>query len=565
MFKFIFCFLFIFLIIINIPGSAGIEDYVDLEGLTKSGDGWQVTGGRINEESGYIKLHQDKWLMYFLHWRPLTEEKKNLSIEYVRDLMLNFWGHAINFELNNIEGETEICGHKGFFTEGTFGKGAIYTRFIVWNCPRTNRQFIADCNINLRRGTSRELLEVQKSITQTICCHRGGTPESIPGLDKKYQSTRWNLSFYIPENWRTADFTDEEWFPQGMSKDNGSLWTLLTDSEKDIELLWEDTDKDISNQLFDRFLKKIIAYSASAADSSEITDLELTSFQEKDCYCLGKGIYKLKKNMRGFYPIYDYGFRGVLWKKENRAYFAFASLIHLKEFWQRADELTPSDATFENFLWKEVIPSIKVFDSTGSQSLKIEGVFETIRNRRTVREYIDTPVPEEDILKILDAARYAPTAGNVQPWKFVVIKDKARLDSLRVLLQADWERRVKSKAGLDEDERKSYLKGGKSAINNVMIAPVYIMVFVDTTVYPKYALYDGCLAVENLMLCARALGYGTGFFTTYFPEEIIKSFVNASDNLKFICATPIGVPKEWPETPPKKELDEFIIHEGFEK
>jgi nitroreductase len=565
MLKFILHFLFISFISTNISYPKGIEDYIDLQGLTETGDDWQVISAEIEDRQGHIKLHQDKWLMYFLHWRSLTEEKKSLSIEYVRDLMLNFWGQAINFELNNIEGEIEVCGHKGFFTEGTFGKGAIYTRFIVWNCPQTNRQFIADCNINLRRGTSKELLEVQKSITQTICCHQGKASKVIPELAKKYQSSEWNLSFYMPENWRTADFTDEEWFPQGMSKDNGSVWTLLTDSEKHIELLWEKTEEDISPSLFDKFLKKIITYSFSAEDSSEITDLELTSLQRKDGYYLGEGIYKFKKNIRGSYLTYDYGFRGILWKKENRAYFTLASLIQLKEFWQRANDLTPSDVTFENFLWNEVIPYIKVFNSTDNQDLKIEGVFETIRNRRTVREFRDTPVPEGDILKILDAARYAPTAGNVQPWKFVVIKDRARLDSLRVLLQADWERRVESKVDLDEDKRKSYIEGGKSAISNVMTAPVYIMVFVDTTVYPKYALYDGCLGVENLMLCARALGYGTGFFTTYFPEELIKSFVNAPDNLKFICATPIGVPKGWPKMPPKKELDEFIIQEGFKK
>ncbi len=96
-----------------------------------------------------------------------------------------------------------------------------------------------------------------------------------------------------------------------------------------------------------------------------------------------------------------------------------------------------------------------------------------------------------------------------------------------------------------------------------MSAPVYILIFVDTTAYPEYALYDSCLAVENLMIMARAAGYGTGFFTTYFPENVIKKFVNAPQNLKFICATPIGIPERWPETPSKKGLREFIIWGRF--
>jgi nitroreductase len=198
-------------------------------------------------------------------------------------------------------------------------------------------------------------------------------------------------------------------------------------------------------------------------------------------------------------------------------------------------------------------------------SIKIEAVFETIRNRRTVREFNASPVPQEHIIKILDAARYAPTAGNVQPWKFVVIQNRERLDSLCQILQVSWKKKLESMTGLNPEQRDFYTDGGQEAIRNVMTAPVYIIVFVDTTVYPKYALYDGCLAVENLMIAARALGYGTGFFTTYFPENVIKDYVNAPANLLFVCATPVGVPKAWPETPPKKELHEFIVNECFEK
>lgn len=200
-----------------------------------------------------------------------------------------------------------------------------------------------------------------------------------------------------------------------------------------------------------------------------------------------------------------------------------------------------------------------------ADSIKIEAVFETIRHRRTVREFKPTPVPQEHIIKILDAARYAPTAGNVQPWKFVVVQKRTRLDSLCQILQDTWKERVDAAKDIDEEQRRMYREGGLKAIGAVMNASLYIIVFVDTIVYPHYAPYDGCLAVENLMLAARALGYGTGFFTTYFPENVIKDFVNAPDNFLFICATPIGIPSEWPEIPPKKDLHEFIVHERFEE
>ncbi|MGB7062765.1 MAG: nitroreductase family protein [Candidatus Zixiibacteriota bacterium] len=192
-----------------------------------------------------------------------------------------------------------------------------------------------------------------------------------------------------------------------------------------------------------------------------------------------------------------------------------------------------------------------------------EYLFRTIKERRTVRKYKSQPVPDEHVRRILDTARFAPTAGNVQPWRFVVIQDRARLDGLAEMLRTSWEEKIAANQTLDEEKKRSYTEGGKEAIADAMTAPVYIMVFVDTTAYAKYAVWDGCLAVENLMLAAKSLGYGTAFFTTYFPEEVVKSFLRAPDNLQFICATPVGIPEEWPEMPEKKSLDEMVFYESF--
>jgi nitroreductase/ketosteroid isomerase-like protein len=226
----------------------------------------------------------------------------------------------------------------------------------------------------------------------------------------------------------------------------------------------------------------------------------------------------------------------------------------------------------ENGMWKVVGDActpikryISLPDANIEYNMDQMYLFDTIKNRRTVRKFKSDPVPKEHITKILDAARFAPTSGNVQPWRFVIVKDRQRLDSLAELLQKSWKKRVTAHEGLDEEKKKSYIQGGKEAIQNAMTAPVYILVFVDSTTYPKYALWDGCLAVENLMLAAKSLGYGTGFFTTYFPEEVIRSFVKAPDNLQFLCATPVGIPEKWPEMPEKKELEEFIVYDSFEK
>src|SRR5512145_1510950 len=62
---------------------------------------------------------------------------------------------------------------------------------------------------------------------------------------------------------------------------------------------------------------------------------------------------------------------------------------------------------------------------------KESNIWNVIQNRRSVRKFKPDSVPEKDILKILDAARMAPTSGNQQPWKFLVIKDRKKINQMK--------------------------------------------------------------------------------------------------------------------------------------
>lgn len=191
-------------------------------------------------------------------------------------------------------------------------------------------------------------------------------------------------------------------------------------------------------------------------------------------------------------------------------------------------------------------------------------LFDTMENRRTVRSFKPDSVPEEHILRILDAARYAPTSGNQQPWKFLVIRDRARLDSLKTAALGWYmDDYIALWHPSDEDlaRVRSIING---TLNDNLSAPVYVAVLVDSLAkYPDFVDYDGTLAAENLMLAARALGYGTGFYTSFFPEAQMKEFFEIPDRYKLICFTPIGVPTEWPEMPEKKPLDELVVWGQF--
>jgi nitroreductase len=193
-----------------------------------------------------------------------------------------------------------------------------------------------------------------------------------------------------------------------------------------------------------------------------------------------------------------------------------------------------------------------------------EYLFDIIKSRRTVRDFRPDPVPKEHILKILDMARSAPTSGNQQPWKFLVIQDRGKLDLLKGRAVAwfleDYEKRIKPDPKVLERIRKEL----PATMAKVLSAPVYVAVLTDSrSSYPPDNRHDGPLAVAMLMIAARALGYGTGFYTTYFPEARMREYLGIPERYNLVCFTPIGVPVEWPPAPPKKPLEEFVVFEKF--
>ncbi len=124
-----------------------------------------------------------------------------------------------------------------------------------------------------------------------------------------------------------------------------------------------------------------------------------------------------------------------------------------------------------------------------------------------------SPVPEEHIIKICDAARMAPTAGNQQPWKFLVVRDRSKLDELMNTLIAASLKFFKDRQNPSAEEAKKYEEKNRAYLEKIFSAPVFIVVLVDTqSKWPSYNRYDGPLAAGYLMLAARALGYGIFFY-----------------------------------------------------
>jgi len=199
-------------------------------------------------------------------------------------------------------------------------------------------------------------------------------------------------------------------------------------------------------------------------------------------------------------------------------------------------------------------PAMK--ESTGDQS----DFWNVIYNRRSVRKFKADAIPEADIRKIIDAARMSPTSGNQQPWKFLVIRDKKLI--LQMMEACIKESLTRYDANPNANERRDQFKDriSRTLASGYFSAPVFIVVLTDNnSTYPEYNHWDGPLAAGYLMLAARALGYGTVFITDAIPENVTKEVLQIPDTYTRVCITPLGIPVEWPATPPKKDLKDMIF------
>jgi nitroreductase len=164
-------------------------------------------------------------------------------------------------------------------------------------------------------------------------------------------------------------------------------------------------------------------------------------------------------------------------------------------------------------------------------------VLKAIKNRRTVRRFKPNPIDEEMLQTILDAGRWAPSFSNLQPWRFIVIKDQGL------------------KSALDKAAKESVLHLG---INE---APVVILVCVDRRIDPLHAIEAGAAATQNMTLAAHSLGLGTGWIGIWGTEaEVsIQKIFKLPETVRAVSLLPIGVPDEFPEShrKPIEELTQF--------
>ena len=173
-------------------------------------------------------------------------------------------------------------------------------------------------------------------------------------------------------------------------------------------------------------------------------------------------------------------------------------------------------------------------------------IFEVIRGRRSVRKFKPDPVSDEHLNLILDAAAWAPSAHNQQPWELVVTRDQGKKKALaeghrfaRFLPEADVAIVVCSSLKMK--------KSGKEAQPAV----------------EYFEVQDTAAAIQNMLLAAQALGLGTCWVGDFYDEEVRQIF-KIPEEYGVMAVIALGVPAETAEDGPKRRpVAEYVHLETF--
>ncbi len=161
-----------------------------------------------------------------------------------------------------------------------------------------------------------------------------------------------------------------------------------------------------------------------------------------------------------------------------------------------------------------------------------------LMSRRSIRKFKREPVPEDLILRILDAARYAPSAKNSQPWSFIIIEDEM----------------IKGKLGKIHRWASPLLR-----------APLAIVVACDREASPTSYLVDCANAVMYMMLAAHALGLGTVWIQSLRNIEEIREIIKLPDRLIPVAILAVGWPDESPSPRERRDLGEIVYLNEYGK
>ncbi len=161
---------------------------------------------------------------------------------------------------------------------------------------------------------------------------------------------------------------------------------------------------------------------------------------------------------------------------------------------------------------------------------------EALLTRRSIRRFRDEEVPLQRIIEAINVARYAPSAKNSQPWRFIVVKDPQLL------------------------RRLSELSIGARPLANASLA---VVVIANKDESPTSYLVDGALAAMYFWLALHCMGLGAVWIQTLRRIEEINKLLDVPSNYVPVAIFAIGYPAEKPPARPRRPLEEIVFIDKY--
>lgn len=167
-------------------------------------------------------------------------------------------------------------------------------------------------------------------------------------------------------------------------------------------------------------------------------------------------------------------------------------------------------------------------------------LLDLVRRRGSIRSYTNQPVSDDLVRQVLEAGRLAPSAANLQPWHFIVIRDEARRRALSQAYSKEW-----------------FWK-----------APVILVVCIEPGKAwtrhdgKSYGSVDGAIAMDHMTLCATEFGLGTCWVGA-FQAAKVKEALGLPDGIEPLVMTPLGYPAAEPAPKNRKSFEEVVHLDGW--
>lgn len=170
-------------------------------------------------------------------------------------------------------------------------------------------------------------------------------------------------------------------------------------------------------------------------------------------------------------------------------------------------------------------------------------VLSAIKERRSVRKYLSKPVEFDKITAVVEAATYAPSAGNLQDWHFVIVTEKSLRESIAEhCMEQYWMLKAPVMIVVCNNQERSEIRFGLRGKR-------------------LYSVQDAAAATENMLLAAKALGLGTCWVGA-FDEEFIIDLLGIPGKARPQAIVTLGYPDEKPE---EKDLLDLVDLVSFNK